>query len=51
MSLKVYTSFSLRELVDFVNGVNSSNPNNKILKEDIVSLFKDGDSYFLLYYK
>lgn len=48
--LDILMSHSLRDLVDQVNNINSTTP-SKILKEDIVELFKDEETFFLLYYK
>lgn len=41
---------SLRSLVETVNHINEDSP-EQILKEDIITILKDEDTYFLLYFK
>lgn len=48
--LDVLQAHSLRELVETVNLVNETG-SSKILKDNIVTIFKDEDTYFMLYYK
>lgn len=45
------SSFSIRGIVDAVNANNADDTKKKILKEDIVTVLKERDSYILLYYK
>lgn len=47
--LSVLQSHSLRELVDTVNNYNQSSDAG-ITKDDIVGLFHDSETYFLLYF-
>lgn len=47
--LAVLQSHSLRELVDMVNHANQS-AGGRILKKDIVGLYHEDETYFLLYY-
>jgi len=42
---------SIRELLAQVNTHNDNCPDSLILKDDIVDIVRDGDSYILLYYK
>lgn len=49
-TLAVIQEHSLRNLVDHVNAINHRGF-KKILKEDIVTIFKGDDSFFLLYYE
>lgn len=42
---------SIRELLERVNTHNVNCPNSLILKEDIVDILKEGDTFILLYYK
>jgi len=49
-TLAVIQEHSLRNLVDHVNAVNCRGI-TKILKEDIVTVIKGEDSFFLLYYE
>lgn len=42
---------SIRELLTQVNTHNNNCPDSLILKDDIVDIVRDGDSYILLYYK
>lgn len=42
---------SIRELLERVNTHNVNCPNSRILKEDIVDILKEGDTFILLYYK
>ena len=42
---------SIRELLEKVNTHNVNCPNSCILKEDIVEILKEGDTFILLYYK
>lgn len=42
---------SLRGLMTQVNSHNSQNPEYPILKEDIVEILKEEDTFILLYYK
>lgn len=54
--LSVLRAQSLRELVGMVNDNNDAahqglDGTNYILKDDIVSVMKEHDTYFLLYYK
>ena len=45
------SSFSIRGIVDAVNANNADDTKKKILKEDIVTVLKERDSFILLYYK
>ena len=49
--LAVISSFSIRGIVDAINANNSDDTRKKILKEDIVTVLKEMDSFILLYYK
>ena len=50
-TLSVLRGHSLRELVDKVNTVNRSSDSGMVIrKDDIVSIFKESDTYFMLYY-
>lgn len=54
--LQVLQAHSLRELVNMINDNNEAASQNldgaqEILREDIVSIMKEYDTYFLLYYK
>lgn len=49
--LAVLQAFSLREMVDKVNSINTSNSGTKILKDDIVALMKEEGIYSLVYYR
>lgn len=49
-TLDVLQARSLRELVETANGINATTP-SKILKDDIVSIFNEEGTWFLLYYK
>jgi hypothetical protein len=49
-TLAVIQEHSLRDLVDHVNAINYRGI-NKILKDDIVTIMKGNDSFFLLYYE
>ena len=49
-TLAVIQEHSLRNLVDHVNAINHRGV-RKILKEDIVTVFRGDDSFFLLYYE
>lgn len=42
---------SIRELLEKVNTHNVNCPNSLILKEDVVDILKEGDTFILLYYK
>lgn len=42
---------SLRGLLDTVNAYNEHNSEHPILKEDIVKILKEEDTYILIYYK
>lgn len=42
---------SLRGLLSQVNGINETYPICPILKEDIVSIMKENDTFILVYYK
>lgn len=42
---------SLRELLDNVNSHNSEHPENAILKEDIVEILKEEETFIMLYYR
>ena len=44
-------SHSLRDLLTQVNRHNVRNPDTPILKEDIVSILKEEDTFIMLYYK
>lgn len=48
--LDVLQSESLRDIVGQVNSINDQRP-APILKEDIVKIFNDGGTWFLIYYK
>ena len=48
-TLSVLQANSLRALVDSVNRMNYNSP-TKILKEDIVDIIRQDDTYFLIYY-
>lgn len=49
-TMAVLHANSLRELVETVNSINDTTP-SKILKEDIVSVFRDEGAWLMLYYK
>jgi hypothetical protein len=49
-TLHVLQATSLRGLVEQVTKINSST-NNSIKKEDIISITKDEETYFLIYFK
>ena len=49
-TLAVIQEHSLRNLVDHVNAINHRGV-RKILKEDIVTIYRGDDSFFLLYYE
>ena len=42
---------TLGELIFKINAYNANYPETPILKNDIVKILHDGDSYILLYYK
>lgn len=42
---------SLRELLDNVNTHNKEYPENAILKEDIVRILKEEETFIMLYYR
>lgn len=42
---------SLRELLAQVNTYNMSYPDSPILKEDIVNIMKEDETFILIYYK
>lgn len=42
---------SLRDLMSAINDFNKKYPESAILKEDIVDIINEGNSYILLYYK
>ena len=42
---------SIRELITKVNNYNNQHIDNPILSEDIVGLFKENETFILLYYK
>lgn len=44
-------SHSLRELIARVNNYNENNPSSPILKEDVVEILKEEETFILLYYK
>lgn len=44
-------AISLSELVYKVNKYNDENSDNPILKEDIVQIMKEGETFIMLYYK
>lgn len=48
-TLTVLQSHSLRDIVDAVNAQNRTD--HPILREDIVTLLKEDETYFMLYYK
>lgn len=48
--LAALTSYSLRGLVEQVNRINASGE-SKILREDVVSVLKENEAFFLLYFK
>lgn len=48
--LAVLQAHSLRDLTNIVNEINASG-DTKILKDDIVSLLKEDNTYFLVYYR
>lgn len=54
--LQVLQAHSLRELVNMINDNNEAASQDldgaqEILREDIVTILKEYDTYFLLYYK
>lgn len=54
--IQVLQAHSLRELVNLINDNNEAALQNlegaqEILREDIISIMKEYDTYFLLYYK
>lgn len=48
-TLAVLQAHSLRDIVDTINQQNKTD--FPILREDIVSLLKEDETYFMLYYK
>lgn len=54
-TLAVLQAHSVREVIDCVNDINQASRQfddiSPILKEDIVTIFKGDENYFLLYYK
>jgi hypothetical protein len=42
---------TVSELISIINNYNTMNPQNPILKEDIVDIKNDEGTYILLYYK
>ena len=42
---------SLRELLNNINSHNKEYPENTILKEDIVEIFKEEGTFIMLYYR
>lgn len=42
---------TLRDILSTINNYNGSYPESPILKNDIVDIIKEGNTYFLLYYK
>lgn len=50
LHLDVLQGHSLREIVDQVNSINNSTP-APIVKDDIVRIFNDEGTWFLIYYK
>ena len=42
---------SLRELLNNINSHNKEYPENAILKEDIVEIFKEEGTFIMLYYR
>lgn len=42
---------SLRDLLEAINEWNTKYPNGAILKEDIVQIMREEETYILLYYK
>ena len=42
---------TVSELISIINNYNTMNPQNPILKEDIVDIKSDEGTYILLYYK
>jgi hypothetical protein len=49
--LAVLSSFSIRDIVNAINKNNADDSNQKILREDIVSIIKERDTFMLLYFK
>ncbi len=49
--LAVLSSFSIRDIVNAINKNNVDDSNQKILREDIVSVIKERDTFMLLYFK
>lgn len=45
-----FQAHSLRDLLMKVNHYNEGNPSAPILREDIVDILKEEDTYILLYY-
>lgn len=50
-TLAVIQARSLREIVEAINNNNKVNVGREILKEDIVQILKDDETFFFLYYK
>ena len=48
-TLAVLQAHSLRDIVDTINSRNATD--HPILKDDIVTLLKEDETYFMLYYK
>lgn len=44
-------SHSLRDILLTLNKYNEAYPDTPILKEDIVTIFKEEDTFILVYYK
>lgn len=42
---------SLRDLLETINKWNNKYPDNAILKEDIVQIMRENETFILLYYK
>lgn len=50
-TLDYLQAHSLRDILMQVNVHNENYPNNPILRDDIVDIFKEEDTFILLYYK
>ena len=50
-AISYITAASLRDLIKQVNGYNEFYPDYPILREDVVSVLKEGEGYVLLYYR
>lgn len=50
-TLTVLKADTLRQLIDKINALNANDSTNNILKDDVLTLFKEDGIFYLLYYK